>query len=109
MIAKVSKILVLLFIGVFLFSAVNRVDSLGVTGTIPVGNPPMGIAYESAKGEIFVPTGNGFSNAVVTVISDSTKAISAAISNFNEAQIAGLAYDSARNQIFVALHQSNYS
>ena len=79
-----------------------------VVATIPLPGAPSFLAYDSAKGEIFVPTGSGTSSTVVTVISDSTNAIVATISNLNyEVQVSGLAYDSGRGQMFVALHQSN--
>jgi len=73
---KVSKLLVLLFIGVFLLSAVNMVDGLGVTATIPVRNAPKGIVYDSGKGEIFVSNGQ---DNTVSVISDSTNTVIATI------------------------------
>ena len=87
---KVSKLFVLLFIGVFLLSAVNMVNALGVTATIPVGRAPMGAAYDSAKGEIFV--GNA-------VISDSPNY--AVVANVPEA-FGAIVYDSGKGEIFGA-------
>jgi YVTN family beta-propeller protein len=105
MIAKVSKILVLLFIGVFLLSAVNMVDALGVTATIPVGRAPMGVAYDSAKGEIFVTNGQ---DNTISIISDSTNAVVATIPV--GAYPYGVAYDSAKGEIFVVnLHGNSVS
>jgi YVTN family beta-propeller protein len=78
-----------------------------VVATVALPGYPSFLVYDSGKGEIFVPTGIGTNSGVVTVISDSTNAVVATISNLNEAQIEGLVYDSGREQVFVALHQSN--
>ncbi len=67
-----------------------------VIATIPVGGYPYGVAYDSAKGEIFVV--NLHDNNVM-VISDSTNAVVATIpvgqSPYN------IAYDSAKGELFV--------
>jgi len=100
---KVSKLLVLLFIGVFLLSAVNMVDALGVTSTIPVGKTPQGIAYDSAKGEIFVTNGQ---DNTTSVISDITNTVVATIPVGDYPY--GVAYDSQKSEIFVVnLHDNN--
>ena len=65
---KTSAILILITI-VLAMSAANTVHALGVTATVTVGNLPGAVAYDSAKGEIFVA--NGGSNTV-SVISDSS-------------------------------------
>ena len=78
-----------------------------VVATVSLPGGPSFVVYDSAKGEIFVPTGVGTSATTVTVISDSTNAIVATVPSMNEVQVEGLAYDSSRGEIFVALHQSN--
>ena len=50
---KISAILILLTI-VLALSAANAAHALGVTATVTVGNLPGAVAYDSAKGEIFV-------------------------------------------------------
>jgi YVTN family beta-propeller protein len=94
---KVSKLLVLLFIGVFLLSTVNMVDALGVTATIPVGKTPQGIAYDSAKGELFVANLN---SGTVSVISDTTNSVVATVPVGSGP--APIVYDSGKGQIYVA-------
>ena len=102
---KVLKLFVLLFIGIFLLSAVNMVNALGVTATIPVGKAPMGVAYDSAKGEIFVTNGQ---DNTISVISDSTNTVVATIPG--GAYPYGVAYDSAKGEIFVVnLHGNSLS
>lgn len=96
------KPLVLLFIVIFVLSAVNDVHALGVTATIPVGNGPASLAYDSAKGEVFVP--NSLDNTT-SVISDSTNTVVAIIpvGGFPD----GAAYDSRLGEIFVVNMHSN--
>ena len=91
-----SRLLVLLCIGVFLLSAVNMVNALGVTATIPVGKAPSGIAYDSAKGEIFVTNGQ---DNTTSVISDKTNTVvlTIPVGGFPY----GVAYDSAKGEVFV--------
>jgi YVTN family beta-propeller protein len=102
---KVWKPLVLLFIVIFVLSAINDVHALGVTATIPVGKAPMGVAYDSAKGEIFVTNGQ---DNTVSVISDSTNTVVATIPV--GAYPYGVAYDSAKGEIFVVnLHGNSVS
>jgi hypothetical protein len=50
---KISAILILFTI-VLALSAANATHALGVTATVTVGNLPGAVAYDSAKGEIFV-------------------------------------------------------
>jgi len=99
---KVSKLLVLLFIGVFLLSAVNMVDAIGVTATIPVGRTPQGVAYDSAKGEVFVSNAQ---DNTTSVISDSTNTVVATIPVGGYPD--GVAYDAAKGEIFVVNLYSN--
>jgi YVTN family beta-propeller protein len=100
---KYSKLMVLVFIAIFVFSTINMVSALGVTATIPVGNTPQGVAYDSAKGEIFVSNGQ---NNTISVISDSTNTVIATIPAGGYPY--GVAYDSAKGEIFVVnLHDNN--
>ncbi|MCI4331074.1 MAG: YncE family protein [Thermoplasmata archaeon] len=73
-----------------------RPFNLGLSPTIPVGTHPVGIAYDSAKGELFV-TNYGSNN--VSVISDSTRSVVATIAV--GASPYDAAYDSGRGEIFV--------
>ena len=62
----VWKLLGLLFIVIFALSAaLCVVHSAGVVNTISVGSYPMGVAYDSGKGEIFVA--NAASNTVSVI------------------------------------------
>ena len=76
MTVKVLKLFVLLFIAIFVLSTINMVNALGVTATIPVGKAPANLAYNSAKGEIFVSNGQ---DNTVSVISDTTNTVIATI------------------------------
>jgi hypothetical protein len=58
----------LIFTVIFALSVAHAAHAVGVIGTIPVGTWPLGVAYDSGKGEIFVT--NEISNTV-SVISDS--------------------------------------
>jgi YVTN family beta-propeller protein len=94
---KVCKLLAFIFIIIFALSAANAVHAVGViTSPISVGNEPEGLAYDPAKGEIFVA--NGFSSSV-SVISDSNNSVVATI---NLATSPGpIVYDSGKGEIFV--------
>ncbi len=98
----VSKLLVLLFIAIFILSTANMVNGLGVTATIPVGNAPSGAAYDSAKSEIFVANGQ---DNTTSVISDSTNTVVSTIPVGGYPY--GVAYDSALSEIFVVNLYSN--
>jgi YVTN family beta-propeller protein len=99
---KVRKPLVLLFIAIFVFSIISGVHALGVTATIPVGRAPTALAYDSAKGEVFVT--NGQDNTTM-VISDSTNSVVATIPV--ETYPYGIAYDSGKDEIFAVNLNSN--
>ncbi len=80
-------------------------NALGVTATIPVGKAPMGVAYDSAKGEIFVTNGQ---DNTISVISDSTNTVVETIPVGSYPY--GVAYDSAKGEIFVVnLHGNSVS
>src|SRR2546425_12707641 len=68
-----------------------------VVATVPVGSVPEGVAYDSARGEVFV---TNLVDGTVSVISDSTNAVVATV-RVGSSPI-GAAYDSARGEVFVA-------
>jgi YVTN family beta-propeller protein len=72
-------------------------NALSVVATVSVGSGPIGVAYDSAKGEMFV--GNN-SDGTVSVISDVSNTVVATISVGTSPY--GIAYDSAKGEMFVA-------
>jgi DNA-binding beta-propeller fold protein YncE len=81
-----------------------------VVATIPVGADPNGIAYDSAKGEMFVTNAGtnpgdisaaNFNTGNVSVISDATNSVVATVTVGPFPVSAGIAYDSAKNEVFV--------
>jgi YVTN family beta-propeller protein len=70
--------------------------SFSVTGSIPVGSGPGAIAYDPAKGELFVAN-SGSNN--VSVVSDTTDSVIATVP-VGEGP-SSIAYDSAREELFV--------
>ena len=70
--AKVWRLLVFIFIVIFACSLANSVHAIGVTPTITVGGAPWGVAYDSAKSEIFVVNSAA---GTVLVLSDSNYAL----------------------------------
>jgi len=89
---------------IFLFSLVLSSDRVlfataqgAVVATVTVGNSPYGVAYDSAKGEVFVA--NGASNTV-SVISDGNNAVVKNIAIGGAPY--GIAYDSSKGEVFVA-------
>ncbi len=73
-----------------------------LTVSVAVGTAPQGLAYDSAKGEVFVS--NPGSNSV-SVISDASGSMVATVTHF--AGPLGLAYDSAKGEVFVANYAGN--
>jgi YVTN family beta-propeller protein len=75
-----------------------------VAATIPVGSEPIGIAYDSAKSEIFVTNTN---SSTVSVISDATNKVLTSI-KLNTSLYGGgqgptaIEYDSANSEMIVA-------
>jgi YVTN family beta-propeller protein/parallel beta-helix repeat protein len=98
---KVRKLSSLIFTVIFALSAVQAIHAAGVTGTIPVGTNPFGIAYDSGKGEVFV---TNYGSNTVSVISDSTNAVVATVSVGTEP--FGVAYDSGKGEVFVTNYGS---
>jgi YVTN family beta-propeller protein len=100
--AEVSRFLILVFIVIFACSLANSVHAVGVTSTINVGGAPWGVAYDSAKNEIFVVDSAG---GTVSVLSDSNYASLAKIA-VGTAPYRDI-YDSNKGEIFVANYGSN--
>ena len=65
---------------------------------MPVGNTPWGVAYDSAKNEVFV---SNEEDSSVSVISDSNNQVGATITGSISAP-EGIAFDSAKDEMFVA-------
>jgi YVTN family beta-propeller protein len=108
---KVWKLLSLIFIIIFALSTVCVVQAAGLTATITVGFAPLGIAYDSAKGEIFVANAGspgGFNvtseagTNTVSVISDSNNKVVASIDMGTPAGY--VVYDSGNGEIFVTAY-----
>jgi DNA-binding beta-propeller fold protein YncE len=95
---KLQKICLVstLFTLILVLSAANLVNAIQVTSSIPLANPPVGIAYDSVKGEVFVAYLN---SNYISVISDKTDAIVASVPV--ERGQSCLAYDSGRGEVFV--------
>ncbi|MGD0449896.1 MAG: YncE family protein [Candidatus Bathyarchaeia archaeon] len=97
--AKVWKLLGLLLIVVFALSITGMVHA---TSPITVGTSPTGIAYDSAKGELFVAN-SGYNT--VSVISDNSNSVFKTITVGTSP--TGVAYDFGRGYIYVTNHGSN--
>jgi YVTN family beta-propeller protein len=97
---KIRKLLCLLFIAIFAYSAVSTVHAQSVTSTINVASVAGSAVYDSGKGEIFVTSSNTNSGVfAVSVISDSTNAVVATIT----VGVPGsMAYDSGKGEVFVS-------
>src|SRR5271157_2094891 len=68
------------------------------------GGTAYGLAYDSAKGELFV---THFFNDTVTVFSDSNNAQVATVSLEQNYEPVGVAYDGAKGELFVAGYGAN--
>ena len=79
------------------------VGAQSVVATLKVESGPVGVAYDSTKGEIFV---TDFFNNTVSVISDATNAIVATVGVGNNP--VGVAYDSSKGEVFVADFRLRY-
>jgi len=83
--------------------AANGVHAIGVIGTVTVQQEPSGVAYDPAKGEIFVININA---GTVSVISDNSNTVVATIPLGNPAPIgaaSAIVYDSGKSELFVSL------
>ena len=92
----------LLLLALFLLSAFSSSLVHAQPATIIVGSEPYGIAYDSAKGELFVANHN---SGWVSVISDSTNAATASVPVGSEP--FGITYDSAKGKVFVSNYGAN--
>jgi YVTN family beta-propeller protein len=104
MLRKVTvwKLLCILFVMTIALSIIGIVQAAIVTTTISVGTAPTGVAYDSARSEIFVA--NSGSNTV-SIISDVNNAVVKTVTVGTSP--TGLAYDSNKSEIFVTNHRSN--
>ena len=100
--AKICKLLVFIFITVSAFSVASVVHAAAVTTTVVVGGAPWGIAYDSAKGEIFVVNSAA---GTVSVLSDNTNSVVATVT-VGASPYRDL-YDSKKGEIFVANYGTN--
>ncbi len=85
------------------FSVDNLAHAVAVTAIINVQQEPTGVAYDSAKGEIFVVNTNA---GTVSVISDTNNTVTATIPLGNPVPIGvatWVAYDSGKGELFVSL------
>src|ERR1017187_8501737 len=95
----------LIFLGLLIVAsalAIPFANAQTLVATVTVGSQPYGIAYDSAKGEVFVA--NAASNTV-SVISDSTNAVVATVAVGSGPGI--VAYDPAKGEVFVSNGGSN--
>ena len=74
----------------------------GVVGNISVGSEPVGVAYDSEKGEVFITNSNSSS---VSVISDTSNSVVATVPVGSHPR--GVAYDGGRGEVFVTNYNSN--
>jgi YVTN family beta-propeller protein len=103
----------ILIIVILVLSEANVVRAQEVIGTIPIRGVPLAIAYDSGKGEIFVAEAtnpnmgalNPDNPGIVSVISDSSNKVLTTIP-VGEGSMA-IAYDSGKDEIFVANQGSN--
>jgi YVTN family beta-propeller protein len=89
-------------VGIFAFSnsRVGFIDKrlpIRVVATIPVGGDPNGMAYDSARGEVFVADSDSNN---VSVINDTTNRVVATIPVVSSP--FGITYDSGKGEVYVA-------
>ncbi len=101
--AKVSGLLVFIFIAIFACSVANSVHAIGVTATIKVGGAPWGVAYDSAKSEIFVVNS---ASGTVSVLSDSSTYAPVTKVTVGQTPYRDI-YDSGKGEVFVANYGAN--
>src|SRR5271157_474160 len=88
--ATLSLLSVLMLLSAFVPSLAHALPT-----TITVGAQPSGIAYDPAKGELFVAN---YGSNTVSVISDSTNSV---VANVSVRSPVGVVYDPAKGEIFV--------
>jgi YVTN family beta-propeller protein len=105
------KIFIILCLSLVLSSAwvlsANTQDA-SVVATVNVGGGPFGLAYDSAKSEVFVTNFGGYFTGggnTVSVISDVNNAVVATVNVGNVPRV--IAYDSAKGEVFVVNYGSN--
>ncbi len=87
-----------------LVSVISDVTN-AVVGTVQVGPFPGGIAYDSAKGELYVGSSGSTTKAgSVSVISDASDAVVATVPVDDAGAVA---YDSAKGELYVVTTNSN--
>ena len=107
---KVWKLLVSLFNLIFVFSmamipmlTVHEVHAIGLIQTIYTGPGTSGLAYDSGKGEIFVPGLSGTGGYQVSVINDTSNTVVATVPLPANSYPSGAAYDSGNGYVYVPL------
>ncbi|MGA2681468.1 MAG: hypothetical protein ABSF44_06675 [Candidatus Bathyarchaeia archaeon] len=101
--ASLALILCLVLATFFSVASVNSVNAVAVTATVTVGATPLGVVYDSSKGEVFASNSGTGS---LSVISDTTNAVVASV-GVGSAPL-GLAYDSGKGEIWVSNSQSSF-
>jgi len=100
--ARVLRVLVFVFIVIFVCSVATSVHAIGVTSTKTVGGAPWGVTYDSGKGEIYVVNS---ASGTVSVYSDNNfvllKTITVGQTPYRDV------YDSKKGEIFVANYGAN--
>ena len=98
----------LVFSSTWVLSA--NTQGASVIATVTVQGGPFGLAYDSAKSEIFVTNFGGYFTGggnTVSVISDATNTVVANVTV--GANPVGVAYDSAKGELFVAISGTTVS
>jgi YVTN family beta-propeller protein len=93
--ARLSALVIATLLSLFFFAQTAGAQS--VVATVNVGSAPWGVAYDSAKGEVFVANEG---NSTVSVIDDSTNAVVASVNVGSDP--FGVAYDFGKGEVFVA-------
>jgi YVTN family beta-propeller protein len=93
-----ARLLALVLIIAFAISLIQNAQAAATITTISVGGAPWGVAYNSAKGEVYVV--NSGSGRSIWVISDTTHTVTSTIPlTQNPYRVE---YDSGKGEIFVA-------
>jgi YVTN family beta-propeller protein len=86
-----------LIISSLVFYSPIVVHGQSIVAMVGVGEVPLGLTYDSGKGEVFVASNNG----TISVISDATNNVVANINLGTRALPHNLAYDPAKGEVFV--------
>ena len=87
----------------FLFDDIKQVWADSVIATIPVGNYPIGVAYDSNDSRVYVPD---YVSRSVSVIDTKTNTVNATDIPIGS-ELQGIAYDSNDGRVYVANLGSN--